>query len=310
MPYREPQRYEHNERDRVRYGTRFWKFPVRLVKDGEVAKWWREQGKRGGGSIASTLPVLAVETWPGKPRDSAVLDRVKHLVAASDPFWTPYAALSHRRIATLSGTDKSTVARTFAWMSELGIAETTTVASKAAEGNRRTYFRLAERLFASEGEKFTKIGGGLVYLGHWQMLPTPAARHLYLVLAALDPVHDELALGDVAADPFAAEVLRERHAVSWADLMELSGLSRRTLVEALDILTTPIFEQKTFPLFDRGGSAPYWYARNATAATYRWNADFLNGPRDAIARSQKSHWPKIAVRIPAKRRRQRTRAAA
>lgn len=311
MPYREPQWYEHNERDRARYKTRFWRFPPRLVKDGEFARWWREQGKRGGGSIASTLPVLAVETWPGKSADSAVLDRVRGRVTDSDdPLWTPYAALSYRRIATLSGTDKGTIRRTLERMGSLGIAETMKVNSRRQEGNRRTYFRLTERLFAGEGEKFTKISGGLVYDGHWQMLPTPAARHLYLVLAALEPVYDAQALRDVAADPFAIEVLRERHAVSWADLMELSGLSRRTLVEALDILTTPIHKEKTLPLFDRGGSAPFWYARNAEAATWAWTVNFLNGPKPEIGRSQKAHWPKIAVRIPAKRRRQRTRAAA
>lgn len=290
MPYREPQRYEHNERDRERYGERFWKFPTQLVTSYEFANWWRESGKRGGGSIASTLPVLALEAYPAKKRDSAALDGVKGRFISKPGDWTPRAYLSHRRIATLAGCDKSTVGRTFEVMNGLGIADAQKMPCRGSQGRQRTYFRLASRLFAEKGEKYTAIHGSLVYGGLWLMLPSNAARHLYLVLSALDPVYDEDALG-LVADEFRIEELREKRAASLPELMDYSGLARRTLIETLDVLTTPVYGTRLdIPMFTRGGDGPFWYARDRRVERSHWNVEFLNGPREGIAAAKRNTW--------------------
>jgi hypothetical protein len=111
--------------------------------------------------------------------------------------------------------------------------------------------------------------GNLIYGGTWSLLPSAAFRHLYLVVACLDPIGDEVAyLARIAedtggnwdryaddqawsiADPVAraaviqAQLLaaqRERHPVSMRDLAQFSGLQRSTVKEALHGLLTPIF---------------------------------------------------------------------
>ena len=60
-----PTVWAFNEADRQEYADRFWRFPTRLVTAGLVAKLWREPGTtRGGGTVSSLLPVLALHTWP------------------------------------------------------------------------------------------------------------------------------------------------------------------------------------------------------------------------------------------------------
>jgi hypothetical protein len=109
----------------------------------------------------------------------------------------------------------------------------------------------------------------LLYGGTWALLPSPAYRHLYSVIACLDPIGDETAYlqriaedldGDwdrraddhdwAIADPSArvaaiqAKILaaqRARHPLSRRDLGKYSGLGRSAVIEALHALLVPIF---------------------------------------------------------------------
>ena len=105
--------------------------------------------------------------------------------------------------------------------------------------------------------------------GHGHCCPSPAWRHLYLVIAGLDPIGDEEAYLDRIAedldgdwdrraddddwaidDPaeraaaIQAKILaaqRARHPLSIRDLVEASGLQPSTAVEALRALLVPMF---------------------------------------------------------------------
>ncbi|HEY0024437.1 MAG TPA: hypothetical protein VGB24_16100 [Longimicrobium sp.] len=62
-----PKQWLFNEDDRKRHGGRYWRCPVRLVKDSSRlwAQLWREDGTtRGGGAVTSVLPILAYHAWP------------------------------------------------------------------------------------------------------------------------------------------------------------------------------------------------------------------------------------------------------
>jgi len=286
-----PRSYLFNDADIEDYSERFVPLNPDLVPSGQLADLWRESGTRGGGVSASMLPVLAIETWPGMRRDRAAVDGTLHLAKPS-PDWTPWASASHRRIATVAGIALSSVRVGYEMLARRDLCQFATVPCAVSLGRRRTYYRLATSLYRSEGQAFAPIRGSLLYGGHWTMLPTNAARHLYLVLAALDPVYDADVLGGIL-DGGTIEERRQRYAVSWGRLERFSGLSRRTLVEALGVLTTPL---KNYPpYFERGGGSPYWYARQGPE--WWWLPDFLNSSTKNIRENRARTWPEVADRL-------------
>ena len=137
------------------------------------------------------------------------------------------------------------------------------------EGGYKVYYRLSTRLYPQADEPYAVVPGNLIYGGAWALLPNPAWRHLYLVIAGLDPIGDEEAYLDRIAedldgdwdqraddddgaiiDPTAraaaiqAKILaaqRVRHPLSVRDLVEYSGLQPSTAVEALRALLVPMF---------------------------------------------------------------------
>jgi hypothetical protein len=137
------------------------------------------------------------------------------------------------------------------------------------EGGYKLYYRLAAGLYPQADEAYAMVPGSLFYGGTWALLPSPAYRHLYVVVACLDPIGDEGAYlariaedlqGDwdrcadaqdrAVPDPAAraraiqAKILaaqRGHHPLSIRDLVRYSGLQRSTAVEALRGLLVPMF---------------------------------------------------------------------
>jgi hypothetical protein len=281
---------------------------VRLVADGTWAKLWRTPGTiRGGGAVTSVLPVLALHTWPEK--DGATAG------------WTGWTYLSWRRIARLAGMDKDTVTTAITRLRADRLLEIDKRPRAKYEGGYKTYYRLATALYPQGDERYAQIPGSLFYGGAWFMLPSPACRHLYVVIACLDPIADERAYLERIAEKTAggwgifaddedeaieddekrevvikAKILAKRRTSepqSLSDLGRHSGLQRSTVVKALQVLTTPIFGGREIPLILKGEAAPRtptWYAPDRRAWDWYWKSDCLNSPADA-ERERGRLWP-------------------
>lgn len=280
----EPAEYFINEDDRERYGERHVRLGKEMGRSGEFAFLWRESGKRGGGTIASILPVLALHAYPTETNPRFLPPELP----PPDSAFTPWTYLSTRRFAKLSGLGKDTAWRALRSAGRLGLLEHQTISCRDSAGGRKTFFRLNRKLFAGVGEEYAAIPGALIYSGTWMILPTPASRHLYLLLAMLDPIYSEQSLREFYESADGLEdtnkqirkirEIREAHAVSWSTLMRLSGLSRGALREALSVLLTPLFEKGTLPLVSCGGKAgsARWYAIEKKAASWHYLPDYLN----------------------------------
>jgi hypothetical protein len=124
-------------------------------------------------------------------------------------------------------------------------------------------------LYPQGDEPYAVVPGNLFYGGAWALLLSAAFRHLYIVIACLDPIGDEGAYlariaedlgGDwdrraddddrTITDPAARAIAiqakiiaaqRTRHPLSIRELVEYSGLQRSTVVEALRGLLVPMF---------------------------------------------------------------------
>ena len=68
------------------------------------------------------------------------------------------------------------------------------------EGGYKLYYRLSTRLYPQADEPYAVVPSNLIYGGAWALLPNPALRHLYLVIAGLDPIGDEEAYLDRIAE--------------------------------------------------------------------------------------------------------------
>lgn len=251
-----PTIWTFNEVDRQAYMGRFWRCPTRLVTEGLWATLWRSPGTtRGGGIVTSLLPVLALHTWP--QQNGAVTG------------WTGWTYLSQRRLATLAGINKDGVTPACRRLVALKHLELERRPRARHEGGYKTYYRLATALYPEAAEPYAAMPGNLFYGGTWALLPSAAVRHLYTVIAGLDPIGDETAYlqhieadldgdwdrraddDDVAiAEPEAratairAKILatqRERYPLSLRDLVTYAGLQRSTVIEALRALLVPIF---------------------------------------------------------------------
>lgn len=323
--YPAPRPYLFTAEHREKYNGRWWRAPRTLGEAGTLAALWRQDGtKRGGGIASSVLPVLALHTWPGKAS--------AHAAAAGlhpEPGWTGWTFLPRRRIARLAGIGKDAATAALRQLEAAGLLDVRRVPRAKYEGGFRTYYRLSSRLYAPEGEAYAAIPGALIYNGLWSMLPTNAARHVFLVLACLDPIGDEAAYlekirtaGDGAEpwkdeaipadwwDRYTAEDIAElqrlrflgRYRRPWSlrELEEATGVHRSTLREALHVLTVPVFGNQPrkdgkrhyppiYPIA-RGEHNPTWYAPDRRAWSWSWKLDFLNDPERVRAR-QGELWP-------------------
>lgn len=324
MRFPDPKRYKFSDGDLGKFENRTWQCPDRLVDPPDTdapglwAVLWRENGtQRGGGSVTSLLPVLAVHTFPGMTSDALAYlcnqARVP-IPVESRPAegWTPWACYGHRQLAALSGLDKNTVGRAIDRLVRAGLAQTTNAPIQPGEARPRQCYRLSTTLYRIPGESFTEFGGRLFYGGQWAVLPTNSARHLYVVLACVDPIKNEdawIAGGyDVDEDDSAKRARdlarkREFHRLSITDIGRLMGVPESTALQARDILTTPYHkEHPTFDREKRNGNVPTWYARNTTVRGVRWFPKYLNDKAE-VARVRREHWREFyAARDAAKRK--------
>lgn len=291
-----PQQWRFNDGDRAQFASRFWKCPVRLVESRQWATMWRAPGTvRGGGMATSILPILAVHAYELSPGGQ----------------WTEWHKLSHRRIATLAGINKESVSTAFQHLEAHGVLERRKVVPKRGVGGMpEQQYRLSRQLFPDAEERFVQIGANLFYGGTWSLLPSAAARHMYVALAALDPVIHEEGLywklyendSDKEQDELLAE-FRSKHPISIADMEMASGLQRSTVIEALAYLTHPIFDRGKLPLIRTGVATDghrRWYALAAAAQGWNWLVEApdgsyaINDPK-RFAEVRLSTWPQFAA---------------
>jgi DNA-binding transcriptional ArsR family regulator len=199
--------------------------------------------------------VLALHTWPGQ--------------AGAEKEWTGPTYVSQRRLATLAGLSKDSVTAACRRLRELDLMTLERRLRERHEEGYKVYYRLSTTLYPRADEPYAVVPSNLAYGGTWALLPSPACRHLYLVIAGLDPIGDEEAylariaedldddcdrraenddweITDPTARAAAIQVKllaaqRARHSLSIRDLVESSGLQPSTAVEALRALLVPMF---------------------------------------------------------------------
>jgi hypothetical protein len=326
----DPKRWLFNEDDRMKYKDRYWRCPVRLVKNETWAKLWRTPGTiRGGGAITSVLPVLALHTWPEKEGAIAT--------------WTGPTYLSQRRIARLAGVNKETVAAAIKQLVSYKLMDVKKRPRAKREGGYKIDYRLNIALYPKGDEPYAQLPAAFFYGGTWFMLPSAASRHMYVVIVCLDPIRNEDAYLDklkeaghgdldwlVDEEGYEIEDDQEREAVieakvlakrrssepqSISDLVRFSGLQRSTVVEALRVLTTPIFvgreingvKYPPISLVLKGEApprTPTWYAPNRRARDWYWHwpPGFLNSAD--VSEVRDLLWPFFMVHADRARRRQ------
>ena len=319
---RPPTDWRFSDPERDKYSKRHWQCPVRLIvnADGSPGVWaslWRDTGTlRGGGGIASVLPVLALHTWPGKTLGADPGERA----------WTAWTYLSFRRIGRLAGTGKHTVGQVLRSLEARGLLQLRrTPPPEGWGGPGRLEYRLSVSLYRQGDAEYVTLPGMLFYGGHWNLLPLPSARQLYVTLACVQPVRDEDAwvtargLEPRSLDAaVAVQEALEAHPLSLAKLATLSGMRRSTVEEALSVLLTPQFQPKPKegePAPEKLGyiaSGPAdhgmrWFCVESEPQRWFWDAEFLNKPAVAVDADRRRLWPQL-VRTPPKRRKRRRAA--
>jgi hypothetical protein len=256
--------------------------------------------------------------------------------------WTGPSYVSQRRIARLAGVNKATVAAAIKQLVSRKLIHVERRPRPKYKGGYNTYYRLDVGLYPQGDEPYAQLPARLFYGGTWFMLPSLASRHLYVVIACLDPIRNEDGyLGPLKGDSengldwqgdefddaieddkareasIKAKLLAKRRSSepqSISDLVQFSGLQRSTVVEALRVLTTPIFgggaingvKYPPIPLILKGEApprTPTWYAPDRRAWGWHWNADFLNSPINVSAKKDML-WSFLLVHGARARRRQ------
>src|SRR5581483_10942691 len=95
--------------------------------------------------------------------------------------WTPWQALSYRRIARLASVNKDSLTKVFAVLKGAGLAEHRALsATRVSERPGEWRYRLSAELYKPRGDRapFTRLRGSLFYGGLWAVLPSHAARNL------------------------------------------------------------------------------------------------------------------------------------
>ena len=326
--YQDPKRYIFDDEDLREPGAWFWRCPVRLIDDGVWARLWRAEGTTGGGGTAtSVLPVLALHSFLG--------------TKGSSPGWTEWKFLTHRKIAALAGVNKASVKPAMDQLAAEGLLQyELRPRPEQYAGGKLGYFRLSAALYPAGGEPYTELDSRLFFGGIWAMLPRPAYRHLYVVLAALDPIRDEDAylskieseagedswvnllpeddLDDLpedeeewseAAKRMILAKRRSSEPKSLTELVNASGLSRATVIDALQGLSEPIFGDVETPTAliqkgERTDGTPTWYApdRRVIANEWYWEPFVLNDVNQVKAKQQ-VYWPHLFKRRAAQKKR-------
>lgn len=314
---RPPRSWLFNQHDLDEHQKTHWQCPIRLAQsvDGApsvFAALWREAGTiRGGGAVASVLPVLALHTWIGKT-----------FGGHDEPGWTSWQHLSCRRVARLSGTSTDAVTAVMRRLRDAKLLQSRTVPPPAHYGGPpRQEYRLASLLYRQGEEPFVTFTGELFYAGHWAVFPTPAMRALYLVLTCLTPIRNEEAYlkgrGLEPGDLDALDALwekREQHPLSLNDLARASGMTRSTVAEALDALWTDVpvecEDGSRSPHIHRyierqQASPPGMYCYMPGQLAWSWKWDLLNrqgneqqNKPSGIATIRRHVWPDLAPARP------------
>jgi hypothetical protein len=301
----EDDRHVWTDADHERLERRSWLCPRRVIDDGTWARLWRDG--RSNGAATSILPVLALHSWPeGRGKGE----------------WSRWTFIGRRRLAGLAGVDAKTATAGLSELQAAGLLESKREPQPGGRGGYRTQVRLHARLYARKGEESGRIHGMLVGGGTWAMLPTPAARHLYVIIAAMDAIGDEAAYCNAIledCDTGNAPWLelweetegdedemrrrwldreRARWPMSISQLERWSGTSRRGVINTIPLLLAPVFDRRTLPLVRRGDCVGgHWYAPNRTAFGWYWRTDLLND-RERIRRARAELWPTLASRGP------------
>ena len=278
------------------------------MKSGRWAALWRSAGtKRGGGTTTSILPVLAVGTFPGKQSPGG-LD-----LPPDDARWTGWQYFSYRRIARLSGIHQESIGRDFGVLADAGLLQRHAVQPGFVGGPKRWAYRLSLCLYAQGRGTFVRFPAAMVYGGMWAYLPTRGARHLFVVIAALDPVLDEAAyraqieeFGEIdpeGDDPVMEQ--RARHPMSLGRLASATGMVRNAVSEALGILETPVAASTVsgkpdLALVTSGPArlrGARWFSPNMAVAETRCRPALLNN-REALERDRLARYEVLARRRP------------
>lgn len=239
--YRKSKQWAFNDADRQGWSRSHWQCPTALVED--LAEYWHiGSGTRGSGSVASVLPVLCLAVRPRPGED-----------------WSSWGYLSHHRIALLSGVCRDTVAAVFGALEKEGLLEHRH--DRVGRYQNRIRFRLLAEAFCPAREpsidacgSFVKFYGNFIYGGLWSLLPTSAARHLFLAFLCADPVHDPRSFAHAITEGCQTEramtearrvimARRQPHALSFSDLVVLTGMTRPVVNNAVKILTTSFVVQ-------------------------------------------------------------------
>jgi hypothetical protein len=91
---------------------------------------------------------------------------------------------------------------------------------------------------------------------------------------------------------------RQSVVLSLSEMESHSGLPRGTVIAALQVLTTPLFDNRTIPLMAKGPAlprTPTWYAPDRRAWGWHWTSDFLNTP-ERVKAEQQQLWPSLTRR--------------
>ena len=362
MAYQDPKRYEFTEKAREDYANTFWRMPLHICHNHEntLVRLWTANP-----STTSLLPVLAMDAFPGRKiddleRDLGAIGKAfppsdlpsvcgpgSHEYTTTDaaPCWTKWVCSSIRRMAALSGLSKDSVITALRAMERLELVQTYKGPRGAYGGGKKGYYRLSlSTFFPFDNQEFARFPAKLLQHGHWAMLPTNASRHLYLVFTVLDAVRDEDAFLAAASasredwggnassdvdDPQTREKILERARrkapLSTADLERKSGLRHSTVVEARDVLLSPIFHEQRgvgrepgigIAMVRTGASSAgkeiRWYAPDRRSWRWHFHVDFLNGSIEERERERRRNWPSLYAKRDreklAARRRKKSRA--
>ena len=174
LPFPEPTEFRFSAAAFAAQRHRFWRLPERLVGSPLWPALWNAHP-----ALTAILPAFAMRAYPRE----------------GSPF-APWVGVPVHHVATLCGLDKKTVSRALAAAASVGVIEREKVRHPYHPAAHMYRYRLSAELFARRDEPFVKIPAALLFGGCWALIPSSAARHLYLTLAALDPVRDVAAFED------------------------------------------------------------------------------------------------------------------
>ena len=173
--------WSFNARDLNRVLDRCWHLPVSaLLQMRTWARLWAAERPRKPDGLTSLLPVLAIHAAPGLGIGDF---RTLYHFDPQRTGWAAWTQRSSRRLALLSGVAEAAVPRMMELLAAAGLIDTMPLRTTTVPG---WCYRVRLSLIAPEGcGVCVRVPAALFYSGLWQALPTHAARHVYLVLAAL-----------------------------------------------------------------------------------------------------------------------------